>query len=137
MDRYESIYYIINERMLFMEMNKQIADLITDIVTIVKKTTDGMPVDERIRRLMYTFITVKGDPKLIMFGETNATIYGMMYGIDLDYAKKIYNNDLEFTILRQLGLDEVTIANDLIRFGENFLEASKMLNEKVGEINNG
>jgi len=120
-----------------MEMNKQIADLITDIVTIVKKTTDGMPVDERIRRLMYTFITVKGDPKLIMFGETNATIYGMMYGIDLDYAKKIYNNDLEFTILRQLGLDEVTIANDLIRFGENFLEASKMLNEKVGEINNG
>ena len=116
------------------EMTEMI-QLITDVVTVIKKETDAMSVDERIRRLMYSFITVKGDPQLIKLGETNATIYGMMYGIDLNYAKKIYNNNLEFTVLRQLGLDETTIANDLIRFGEKVLDASKMLNEKVGEIN--
>lgn len=117
------------------EMTNEMMQLITDIVTMVKKSTDEMSVDERIRRLMYTFITVKGDPQLIKIGETNATIYGMMYGIDLEYCKKIYNNNQEFTVLRQLGLDEKTIANDLIRFGENFLDATKILNEKVGDIN--
>lgn len=117
------------------EMTNEMIQLITDVVTLIKKEADALPVDERIRRLMYTFITVKGDPQLIKLGETNVTIYGMMYGIDLDYAKKIYNNDMEFTVLRQLGLDEKTIANDLIRFGENFLDVTKMLNEKVGEIN--
>lgn len=119
------------------EMTNEMMQLITDIVTMVKTETDSLPVDERIRRLMYTFITVKGDPQLIKLGETNATVYGMMYGIDLEYCKKIYNNNLEFTVLRQLGIDEKTIANDLIRFGDNFLNATKILNEKVGEINNG
>ena len=116
-------------------MNNEMVQLITDVVTMIKKEADALPVDERIRRLMYSFITVKGDPQLIKLGETNATIYGMMYGIDLDYSKKIYNNNQEFVVLRQLGLDEKTIANDLIRFGENVLNASKMLEEKVGEIN--
>lgn len=117
------------------EMTNEMIQLITDIVTLVKKEADALPMDERLRRMMYSFITVKGDPQLIKLGETNATIYGMMYSIDLDYSKKIYNNNLEFTVLRQLGLDDKTIANELIRFGENFLNATKMLNEKVGEIN--
>jgi hypothetical protein len=117
------------------EMNEQMIQLITDVVTMIKKETDSLPVDERIRRLMYTFITVKGDPQLIKLGEINAQVYGMMYGIDLDYCKKIYNNNQEFTVLRQLGVDEKTIANDLIRFGEKFLDATKMMSEKVNEIN--
>ena len=116
-------------------MNKKIMDLITTICEEIKSKTDEMSLDERLKRLMYTFIVVKGSPNPIMSTEASVDIYAMMYGISIEYARSVFKNNLEYAALHMLGLTDDVIKTELINFTNEYLIADKVLKEKVDEIN--
>ena len=116
-------------------MNDEMIKFIIQIITVCKRETSGLSVDERIKRLMYSFIVAKADPKFVQFGSTNATIYGMMYDIDPTYAKTIYENDSEYTVLHQLGLSNDVIEQEVVAFAKRTKVFDKALKDVVGDTN--
>lgn len=113
---------------------------LAEIVGKLKEVASSLPLEMRLKRLMYMYINFKGNPEMMREEESTqiemSGIGAMMYDIDPDpeFAKDVYRHDREFEVLRGLGLSEQTIATDLIQFSNEMLQQTEFYRKELTNI---
>ena len=112
----------------------EIAEL-TEIISALKEVISSLPLEMRLKRLMYMFINFKGNPEMMREEESTqiemSGIGAMMYDIDPEFAKDVYKHDREFEVLRGMGLSEQTIASDLIQFSDEMMNQTEFYRKEL------
>ena len=112
----------------------EIAEL-TEIISTLKEAISSLPLEMRLKRLMYMFINFKGNPEMMSMDESTQVemsgIGAMMYDIDPEFAKDVYKHDREFEVLRGMGLSEQTIASDLIQFSDEMMRQTEFYRKEL------
>lgn len=108
---------------------------LAEIVGKLKEVASSLPLEMRLKRLMYMYINFKGNPEMMSTDESTqiemSGIGAMMYDIDPEFAKDVYKHDREFEVLRGMGLSEQTIASDLIQFSDEMLRQTETFRKEL------
>ena len=111
---------------------------LAEIVGKLKEVASSLPLEMRLKRLMYMYINFKGNPEMMSTDESTqiemSGIGAMMYDIDPEFAKDVYKHDREFEVLRGMGLSEQTIASDLIQFSNEMLQQTEFYRKELTNI---
>ncbi len=108
---------------------------LAEIVGKLKEVASSLPLEMRLKRLMYMYINFKGNPEMMSADESTqiemSGIGAMMYDIDPEFAKDVYKHDREFEVLRGMRLSEQTIATDLIQFSDEMLQQTETFRKEL------
>ena len=111
---------------------------LTEIIGKLKDVASSLPLEMRLKSLMYMYINFKGNPEMMSTDESTqiemSGIGAMMYDIDPEFAKDVYKHDREFEVLRGMGLSEQTIASDLIQFSNEMLQQTEFYRKELTNI---
>lgn len=111
---------------------------LTEIIGKLKDVASSLPLEMRLKRLMYMYINFKGNPEYMREDESTRVemsgIGAMLYDIDPEFAKDVYKHDREFEVLRGMGLSEQTIATDLIQFSNEMLQQTEFYRKELTNI---
>jgi hypothetical protein len=111
---------------------------LAEIVGKLKDAASSLPLEMRMKRLMYMFINFKGNPEMMREDESTqiemSGIGAMMFDIDPEFAKDVYKHDREFEVLRGMGLSEQTIATELIQFSNEMMNQTEFYRKELTNI---
>lgn len=111
---------------------------LAEIIGKLKEVASSLPLEMRLKRLMYMYINFKGNPEMMREEESTqiemANIGAMMYDIDPEFAIHAYKHDREFEVLRGMGLSEQTIASDLIQFSNEMMNQTEFYKKELTNI---
>lgn len=111
---------------------------LAEIIGKIKDAASSLPLEMRLKRLMYMFINFKGNVEYMREAETTQVemsgIGAMMFDIDPEFAKDVYKHDREFEVLRGMGLSEQTIASDLIQFSNEMMSQTEFYRKELTSI---